>query len=1210
MKRFRRIMAFLLMLTLCLSPAKCFASAQGLFEVPSFIKQIGSEAFSGVDVSGGVFIPDTCTSIAPDAFSNPEALTVYGFSGSAAEAYADAAGASFIPIGIQNASLAGPAWASPDREVTFTADFDSKEETEISFEIVKDNEIIHTSAPSKDLSFSYTFRSGGEYEITAIIQSHFETVLCPLPAPIVVAERIKTNEEIFYLTIGETASLISEDETRAVTLSAGTDGLTISGSSVTAKALGKYIVTAAAETEQGTVYTDIPVEVIVPTSSITIKSERPYVLEGHTLKLSAEVLPENATYQDVAWSVENPETATISEDGLLTGIMKGTSVIFATSGDIMAVHEISVEKGVSSFEIIPVDMPSILYSGMNFGLSAIASPEDAYNPSASFESLTPDICSVDSFTGKVTCLKEGEALIRATANDLGGAEAEYAFTVYPGVSDIIFTSTPGILREDDTFQLEMDILPDNAPDKTIEFASSNEDIITVTETGLISAVAPGSAYVTAKAVNGYKTSVSVTVMTPVSSIASALDTLYLNPGMTADPIGNFVFVKPENATNPSLTWSSDNGFVASVDKNTGLITAANTGTCTIKGVTHNGKIVTFNVMVVSDAPVIKKLAISSTYGALNVGNTAVLQPKVDVNNKYVSGTWYSDHPEILDIVSIDSSNKATIKAFSPGQATIYAITSSGISARCTVVVNPIVVTGMYLNASSVSLNVDDRFPLSAVFHPENATATRLTWTSSNEKVAAVDENGLVHALTGGSTTITATAEDGVSASCRVTVNTILMTDAHMDESEITVLAGESGYPSYTVTPSDATPANFFWRSNDPSVVSISSLTGEMKYLKAGSAVISATALDGSGINISMTVNVKEVPVTSFTVNTDAVTLRPGEEFALYTRVLPVGASYAKPVFETGDETIATVSADGVIHAVSKGETTIRVSVGNNDYLHTIEIPVTVEKVNDVTYRALIMGQFTVPATDGYLPFSNNSTKGFTDAISRASIDGNRYEITRIAGSPSAGAIRSAISRMANQADENDVTVIFFLTHGTNSGSEGYQMQTNSGIAIEPINMIGALKEISGHVVFVLCTCHSGRILNTSGAAALRNAGGSYEGLNGKGHLSILCSSTSTNSSYYRVNDEKRSYDFYTYAVTRGLGWDMVNDYAISLLYADANGDGKITVSELAAYSRGATQRAISSFLQQNGTSEFSGHPSQFPSWQIARGDEDLVIFER
>jgi hypothetical protein len=147
-------------------------------------------------------------------------------------------------------------------------------------------------------------------------------------------------------------------------------------------------------------------------------------------------------------------------------------------------------------------------------------------------------------------------------------------------------------------------------------------------------------------------------------------------------------------------------------------------------------------------------------------------------------------------------------------------------------------------------------------------------------------------------------------------------------------------------------------------------------------------------------------------------------------------------------------------------------------------------------------------------------------------------------------------------------------------------------------------------VFVLCTCHSGRILFTSGAKALKNAGGSYVGRNGKGRLSILCSSTSTNSSFYNTNDEKLSYDFYSYAVTRGLGWDMLKDYAFENPLADANGDGKVTVSELASYSRGATQRAISSFIQLNGTAGFAGHPSQFPSRQIALGHEDLVIFEK
>ena len=97
MKRLRRVLASLLMIAIFLSPASGFA-AEGLFRVPDFIKEIESEAFLGVDVSGGVFIPGNCTSIAPDAFSNPETLDIYGFSGSAAEAYALHSGAEAVSV--------------------------------------------------------------------------------------------------------------------------------------------------------------------------------------------------------------------------------------------------------------------------------------------------------------------------------------------------------------------------------------------------------------------------------------------------------------------------------------------------------------------------------------------------------------------------------------------------------------------------------------------------------------------------------------------------------------------------------------------------------------------------------------------------------------------------------------------------------------------------------------------------------------------------------------------------------------------------------------------------------------------------------------------------------------------------------------------------------------------------------------------------------
>ncbi|MBR3928293.1 MAG: Ig-like domain-containing protein [Clostridia bacterium] len=1209
MNRLRQIISSLLIVAVLLSPASAFA-AEGPFILPSNITEIESEAFSGVDFSNGVFIPQSCLTIASDAFSNPSALDIYGFFGSAAESYANQSGAVFHPIDIKNASVSGPTWASPDRPVSFTADFDCEESASIRFEISKAGSIVYESPASVEKTLSYSFKDDGEYEVAAIIQNAFEKVRCALSAPVVVAERIKTNEAVFYLSVGESANLISSEETRAVSLSASNSGLSVSGTTVTAKALGKYTVTAKAETAQGTVYTDIPVEVIVPATSVSIQSPQSHMLDNHSIQLTAKVLPEDATYKTVKWSVSDHSIASISETGLLTGHKKGAVTVYAASGDVVGSLEIRVDTGVTSFEITSQDMPQIPYTGMRFTLSAKAIPENADNPTCSFVSLTPEIASVDAFTGVVTCLKAGEARIQAAANDLGGGAGEFTFTVQQGVTDISFALKPGVIHVGETFHLEASALPENAKDKTLSFASSNEKIVTVSESGLITAKNPGTATVSVRAVNGYTVRLSITVPTPVSSVSCVLSDLYLNPGMTLSPIGNFVFIKPENATDSALTWSSDNNSVAAINKNTGLITAVSDGVCEIKGVSHNGKSVSFTLHVVSDKPVIKKFSINHTYGALNVGNVAVLEPKADVNNEFTSGAWYSDHPEILDITNVDASGKATVKALSAGTATIYAVSSSGISATCTIVVNPIVVTSMYLNASSISLNVADTFPLAAVIYPETATANRITWTSSDEEVAVCDENGLVRALSGGLATITASTEDGVSASCRVTVNTILMTNAWMNEAEISVLAGGTGYPSYTVEPKNATPAAFSWASSDKNVVSVSSSTGKMTYLKAGKAVVSGTALDGSGLKISLTVNVREIPVTSISANTEKINLLPGEEFEIHTRVLPVGASFATPVFTSKDETIASVSEEGRVKAVSIGTTEITVSVGRGDYVKTLSISVTVEPINDITYRALIMSQFTVPATDGYLPFSSNSTKGFTDAISRSSIDGNRYQVNRLIGSPTPGAIRSAISRLADQADENDVTVIFFLTHGTNSGSEGYQMQTNSGITIEPMDMIDNLKAISGNVIFVLCTCHSGRILSTAGAKTLKSAGGSYEGRNGRGYLSILCSSTSTISSYYRINDEKLSYDFYTYALTRGLGWDMLNDYSISAALADSNGDGKVTVSELASYTRGATQRAISSFVQQNGTADFSGHTAQFPTWQIADGHKDLVIFQK
>ena len=82
---------------------------------------------------------------------------------------------------------------------------------------------------------------------------------------------------------------------------------------------------------------------------------------------------------------------------------------------------------------------------------------------------------------------------------------------------------------------------------------------------------------------------------------------------------------------------------------------------------------------------------------------------------------------------------------------------------------PVQVTDVELDITQKALNVGDTFILTATVKPDNATDKSVTWSSSNTSVATVDENGVVTAVTEGTATITATAPNGVEASCTVTV---------------------------------------------------------------------------------------------------------------------------------------------------------------------------------------------------------------------------------------------------------------------------------------------------------------------------------------------------------------------------------------------------------------------------------------------------------
>ena len=160
---------------------------------------------------------------------------------------------------------------------------------------------------------------------------------------------------------------------------------------------------------------------------------------------------------------------------------------------------------------------------------------------------------------------------------------------------------------------------------------------------------------------------------------------------------------------------------------------------------------------------------------------------------------------------------------------------------------PILVSAITLNQNTVTLNQGKSITLAATVLPDNATNKKVTWKSSNTKVAKVDANGKVTAVGGGTATITCKAADGsdVKASCKVTVPAVKVTGVKLSKSNATVTCGEKLTLKTTITPSNATNKKVSWTSSNTKVAKVDS-KGTVTAVKSGTATITCKAADGSG----------------------------------------------------------------------------------------------------------------------------------------------------------------------------------------------------------------------------------------------------------------------------------------------------------------------------------------------------------------------------
>ena len=174
-----------------------------------------------------------------------------------------------------------------------------------------------------------------------------------------------------------------------------------------------------------------------------------------------------------------------------------------------------------------------------------------------------------------------------------------------------------------------------------------------------------------------------------------------------------------------------------------------------------------------------------------------------------------------------------------------------------------------LNWSTATLFEGEDLTLTATVTPDDAADKSISWSSSNPSVATVDNTGKVTAVVAGTAIITAMANDGsgVSASCVVTVEkkVVAVSKISLSQTAATLIEGEDLTLTAMVTPDDAADKSISWSSSNPSVATVDN-TGKVTAVAAGTAIITATANDGSGVSASCEVTVTKPTYVIITIN--------------------------------------------------------------------------------------------------------------------------------------------------------------------------------------------------------------------------------------------------------------------------------------------------------------------------------------------------------
>lgn len=605
----------------------------------------------------------------------------------------------------------------------------------------------------------------GTAEITATINGISRTCMVSVTNPCMSFELSASQVTLiegntYTLSVASTTPENADKDYSISWISNREDVVTVSGGMLTALKEGSTVITARLTSAAGTFERTCTVTVNAATeklTGITVEPAGMNLKAGETGVIQVTPVPVGASLGEKIYSSTNTSVAEVDKTGRVTAKKSGTAVITITAGGFTKQCTVTVTNPLVSFSLNRTVTTILAGSSETLVITTTPTNPDAYT--INWTSDNTSVATVDS-NGKVSGVSGGTATITATINEIQKQcvvkveeKAAASYTV----------------RFIDESNRELECRENLAQGSTIT----------------LPAIASRQGYTLQwkNKADGklYNQGASVTVTGDMEFVVNARKILVSQitldaTGKTIEVNESFVLgisVKPDNALDRSVQWSSSNTKVATVDSN-GRVTAVAAGTAVIKAAAKDGsgRYAVCNVTVTEPEP--EYIAVESLK---IIGSTKKVAPGKKITLKVSVSPANADNQQVIwqvsnkKYASVNSKGVVTTKKAGKGKkVTVTAVSAENGSIKATYkisimknAVKKIKLTG------KTTLKKGKSTTIKAKFTPAKNISKELTWTSSNKKIATVSSKGKVTAKKKGKVKITAKAKDGSGKKATITI---------------------------------------------------------------------------------------------------------------------------------------------------------------------------------------------------------------------------------------------------------------------------------------------------------------------------------------------------------------------------------------------------------------------------------------------------------